>query len=196
MTRRGGSSHRHWFLVGFSGAGKSTVGPLVAAAVSRDFIDLDTEIEHRAGRALADLIPAEGEAAFRAREHAALAAVLEGATEPLVVALGGGAPCHAGSARVVAATGDVAWLDVPLATCLQRLGGPQTGTRPLLAAAWARGGEGAARALHAARRAVYARVGRRVDASGAPRDVALRVVSCLTAPGAPAERPPRDGRRA
>ncbi|HET9507117.1 MAG TPA: shikimate kinase, partial [Gaiellaceae bacterium] len=80
---------RHLALVGFMGAGKSTVGADVAERLGRPFVDLDAEIERRSGRSVQEHF-AGGEAAFRAVEEAVAADVL-GGSEPAVVALGGGA---------------------------------------------------------------------------------------------------------
>ena len=81
---------RHLALVGFMGAGKSTLGAPVAERLGRAFVDLDTVVEREAGRSVAELFRAEGEAAFRRHEGAAAARALETRT-PLVLALGGGA---------------------------------------------------------------------------------------------------------
>ena len=76
-------------LVGLPGAGKSTVGPIVAARLGRPFVDLDRVIEAQAGRTVAAIFTSEGEPGFRARERAASRA-LGRAEHPLVLAPGGG----------------------------------------------------------------------------------------------------------
>ena len=53
-------------LVGFMGAGKSTVGRALADRLGLPFLDSDTVIEERAGRSIAQIFAAEGEAGFRA----------------------------------------------------------------------------------------------------------------------------------
>jgi shikimate kinase len=58
-------------LVGFMGAGKSTVGPLVAQRLGWSFLDLDDDIEAIAGRTVPEIFATDGEAAFRAAERAA-----------------------------------------------------------------------------------------------------------------------------
>ena len=82
------SPRRHLLLVGLSGAGKTTVGRLVAAALGAPFVDLDEEVARRAGRTIAEVFGEEGESAFRALESACARDALAGA--PAVVAAGGG----------------------------------------------------------------------------------------------------------
>src|SRR4029453_6508206 len=76
-------------LVGPPGAGKSTVGELVASALGRPFRDTDRDIEAAAGKPISELFIDDGEAAFRALERAAVAEAL--ASFDGVLALGGGA---------------------------------------------------------------------------------------------------------
>jgi 3-dehydroquinate synthetase/shikimate kinase len=80
---------RHLALAGFMGAGKSTIGRDLGARLGRPFVDLDAEIEQRAGRTVQELF-ADGETAFREVEAQVAREVLDRA-EPAVVALGGGA---------------------------------------------------------------------------------------------------------
>ncbi|HEX2519954.1 MAG TPA: shikimate kinase [Castellaniella sp.] len=77
------------FLVGMMGAGKTTIGRQLAAALGREFVDLDQAIEARCGVRVATIFDIEGEAGFRRRETAALD---EFTRKPgLVLATGGGA---------------------------------------------------------------------------------------------------------
>ncbi len=78
-------------LVGFMGAGKSTVGAALARALHRDFVDLDRMIESRTGKTVPEIFDGQGEAAFRNAEREALAKALSRSPGPQVVALGGGA---------------------------------------------------------------------------------------------------------
>ncbi|MGW8282435.1 MAG: shikimate kinase [Gemmatimonadota bacterium] len=85
------SSRRPGFpvvLVGLMGAGKSTVGKLLAARWGIPFIDLDAEIERRSDLSIADIFEREGEAGFRSREADATRAISPSA--PVVIAAGGG----------------------------------------------------------------------------------------------------------
>lgn len=81
---------RRIVLTGFMGAGKSTVGRLLAAQLGWTFLDLDAHIEQRTGRSVPEIFAEDGEARFRRLESAALANALQ--HDRLVFALGGGAP--------------------------------------------------------------------------------------------------------
>lgn len=76
-------------LIGPPGAGKSTVGPLLAAALGVGFAETDAMVEEMAGKPVGDIFVSDGEAAFREMERTAVAAAV--ASHPGVVALGGGA---------------------------------------------------------------------------------------------------------
>jgi shikimate kinase len=77
------------FLIGMMGAGKTTIGRLLAKAMDFDFVDCDREIESRSGVAVATIFELEGEAGFRRRE----AALIDELTQRprIVLATGGGA---------------------------------------------------------------------------------------------------------
>ena len=76
-------------LVGFMGAGKTTVGHIVAERLGQPFVDSDVLIEQRLGRDIRDIFRTEGEPYFRQLEHDTVAALVRG--QDAVVALGGGA---------------------------------------------------------------------------------------------------------
>lgn len=115
------------YLVGFMGSGKSTVGPLLARALGRPFIDLDAVIQASTGRTIPEIFSQEGEVGFREIETRCLEQVAGG--PPAVVALGGGAYQGAVNRSITAATGTTIWLQVSLATVKARvLGDPD---RPL-----------------------------------------------------------------
>lgn len=115
-------------LVGAPGAGKSTVGRVLADALGVEFRDTDTDIEQGAGKPVSDIFVDDGESHFRVLETAAVAAAL--AEHDGVLALGGGAILDAGT-RSLLAGHRVVWLriDVPAAT--RRVGLARD--RPLLA---------------------------------------------------------------
>lgn len=115
-------------LCGFMGCGKSTVGKLLAKRRGMDFVDMDSYIEVETGRTVSDIFAADGEAAFRALEHAAC--VTLGGKSDLVIATGGGAVLRADNVEALARGGTIVFLDVSEACVLERLKGDTT--RPLL----------------------------------------------------------------
>jgi shikimate kinase len=80
-------------LIGFMGAGKTTVGRALARRLRWNFLDLDDVIEQREHKSVAEIFASSGEPAFRRMESAALTALLQDrqAGSDLVLALGGGA---------------------------------------------------------------------------------------------------------
>jgi shikimate kinase/3-dehydroquinate synthase len=101
------------------GAGKTRLGRESAAQLGRRFVDVDSLIERRAGRSIAAIFAAEGEARFRALEEQAVAAALS-ARQPAVISLGGGA---VGSQKTRALLGAhrVVWLQVDPETAWARV---------------------------------------------------------------------------
>jgi shikimate kinase len=75
-------------LVGFMGSGKTTIGRNLARRTGYRFVDIDSVLEDRAGRSIAEVFEAEGEAAFRRREADVLAELLD--DEGVVLSCGGG----------------------------------------------------------------------------------------------------------
>ncbi|NTV01669.1 MAG: shikimate kinase [Chlorobiaceae bacterium] len=80
--------HSLIFLTGFSGSGKSTIGPLLANSLGFEFVDLDKAIEQSAGKSINRIFAEEGETGFRAKELQSLEALAS--RGELVVSLGGG----------------------------------------------------------------------------------------------------------
>lgn len=118
-------------LVGFMGAGKTTVGQLLAERLGLPFTDSDEMIEQRAGRPIRQIFAQDGEPAFRALEHQIIAELLDGPA--LVLALGGGAAEHPGTRDRLAGV-QVVWLEVGYEQAMRRVGGdPDPESRPLLA---------------------------------------------------------------
>jgi len=126
--RRGDGVSPVCVLVGVMGAGKTTVGQLVADALGVDFRDADADIEATAGRSIPEIFVDDGEDHFRALERAAAAAALE--RYDGVLALGGGAVL-ADETRARLRGHPVVYLTVSLADALKRVGLGQG--RPLLA---------------------------------------------------------------
>ncbi len=82
---------KHVFLIGFSGSGKSTIGPRLARLFGCVFVDTDQVIVRRHGKSIVRIFTEDGEAAFRRYESDVIADLLGRAQLPTVVALGGGA---------------------------------------------------------------------------------------------------------
>jgi shikimate kinase len=106
-------------LVGAPGAGKTTVGQLVAAALGVEFRDTDKDIEQTAGKPIPEIFIDDGEPAFRALERAAVAHALESFDG--VLALGGGAVL-AEETRELLRGQTVVYLSVELADAVSRVG--------------------------------------------------------------------------
>jgi shikimate kinase len=123
---------RHVILVGLPGAGKSTVGPLVARALGCAFLDLDLELERRVGSSVAEQFARDGEAAFRARE-AAISREMVGAP-PMVLAPGGGWLANSAAAAPLRPVGRIIYLRTSPSAALARLG-EAIADRPLLSSA-------------------------------------------------------------
>ncbi len=160
-------------LVGFMGAGKSTVGRLVAARLGLVFADSDDVVRQRTGRTPREIFATDGEAAFRALERQVVRDLVMGRPAG-VVALGGGAVEDAGT-RQVLRDARVVHLDVSFEQVRARVGDDPD--RPVLA-------RPDLPDLFAARRAVYDEVADVVVATDGltPAAVADHVVTALAAP--------------
>ena len=119
------------YLVGMMGAGKTTVGRLLARRLKLRFLDCDHEIERRCGVKVPLIFDIEGEAGFRARETQVLAELT--ALEAVVLATGGGAVLAEANRRRLAAGGTVIYLCAQPEDLYERV--RQDRNRPLLATA-------------------------------------------------------------
>ncbi len=115
------------WLVGMMGAGKSAVGRALAERLGRELVDTDARIVDAAGCSIPEIFEREGESGFRAREREAVSEV---AGKPVVVSLGGGAPCQPGIVELLSRTGRIVYLRARLDTLLRRVGRGRG--RPLL----------------------------------------------------------------
>jgi shikimate kinase len=118
------------YLIGFMGAGKSTLGRAAARLLGWPFDDLDELVEREAGMKVQQLFEREGEAAFRQREAEALAAYAR-AEGPRILACGGGTPCFGDNLARMKASGQVFYLRLPPGLLAQRLS-TQRSERPLI----------------------------------------------------------------
>jgi len=121
---------KHLVLVGPMGAGKTTVGGLVAQRLGRPFVDTDDLVTAATKKTVAELFAEQGADGFRALERAAVADACA-APDPMVIACGGGAVVDPDSRRRLGEAGTVIWLDAPGVTLAARVGDDEE--RPLLA---------------------------------------------------------------
>lgn len=118
------------YLIGPMGAGKSTVGKRLARSLGLRFIDLDEVIEDEAGSKIPLIFELQGEAAFRARESAALARMTQ--LQGVVLATGGGSVLAPANRQLLSDHGFVLYLEAPIELQLERLA--RDTSRPLLRA--------------------------------------------------------------
>ncbi len=111
---------RKIFLIGYRATGKSSLGRALAARLGLPFLDMDQEIETRAGQPISALVAAEGWESFRHQEQALLRELAH-RQEPLVIATGGGAVLHQGLWPQLKANHLVVWLTADIATIGARL---------------------------------------------------------------------------
>ena len=117
------------YLVGFMGAGKSTVAKALAKRLDWTVEDIDERIEKRERRDIPTIFRQDGEPYFRAIEQQEVIELLP--ARGTVVATGGGTIVDAMTRELLLRDGAVIWLDVPLTILLERV--PQDGSRPLAA---------------------------------------------------------------
>ena len=160
------------YLVGFMGAGKTSVGRELARRLSFTLFDTDEWIETCVGRSVADIFDALGEDAFRRSESQALVAASR--RSRVVVATGGGAVIDPGNRRLMRSTGQVFWLMCPFAILVQRLQ-VEPPVRPLRA-------RSDLAELHAQRAPLYAFAHHQVDSSQGAGQTA-RTIERLLRPG-------------
>lgn len=117
-------------LVGMMGAGKSTVGALVARRLGWSFIDTDEEVERSTGQGVSELFASGGEALFRSEESRVLVAALT-KSSAAIVSVGGGAVLDPSNRAILCQSGLVVWLRARIDTLAERVG--DGAGRPLLA---------------------------------------------------------------
>lgn len=143
------------YLVGFMGAGKSTVARALSRHLDWRALDIDDLIERREHQTVADVFARRGEGYFRAMEREVLASLI--GIRHAVVATGGGTFVDPQNRAMIAGDGLSVWLDVPLERLIARV--PADGRRPLAA------DRSEFERLYTLRRAAYEQADLRIDAS-------------------------------
>jgi shikimate kinase len=173
LARERVRERRAVFLVGFMGAGKTTVGRALSRRLGLQFEDLDDRIQRREGKTIEQIFRECGEAEFRKAETAALRELLEELGSSFrVVALGGGAFVQSGNAALLE-DADVhsVFLDAPVEELLRRCEEEQK-ERPL------RQDPKQFRELFEKRRLSYMRASVRVETEGKDVDTVAAEVAC------------------
>ena len=164
-------SSRNLVLVGFMGTGKSAVGRRVAALAAAPFLDMDAELERRAGKSIARIFAEDGEPAFRDQE--ARLAEEWGRKQGAVISCGGGVVLRDANLRALEANGLLVCLTARPDVILARTA--HSKKRPLLADA---DPERKIRDLLAARAPYYAAIPVQFDTSGrTPEELAAQVLA-------------------
>lgn len=115
-------------LVGLMGAGKTSVGKVLAKMLGKTFVDSDHEIERITGVRIPVIFEIEGEAGFRVREHKVIAELVT--RKDILLATGGGAILQANTRALLKSSGTVIYLRAPVKSLLRRT--QRDRTRPLL----------------------------------------------------------------
>ena len=171
---KGREAPRRAVLVGFMGAGKSSVGKELARRLGAEFVDVDDRIEADAGKTIGEIFSGEGERAFRERERKAIRDAVS--VPGRVIATGGGSFLDNENRLRLKEYAPVIFLDVSPGTALRRLSGNTT--RPLLSG---ENREETVADLMASRRAAYMEADFRVNTEDrSPDRVAETVYTLLS----------------
>jgi len=178
-------------LIGFMGAGKTTVGRILAERLGYDFVDTDALVVAGAGVPIAEIFQRQGEAAFRRMESLAIRSLAGRAHT--VIAAGGGAPVQEANQDFFRISAITFHLKVSLENALERARVVNGPVRPLLS----QRGDQAVQWLFDARRTIYESLGVPVETDGhTPLKVAEKIMSLLQRPtgspaaeGRPADKP-------
>jgi 3-dehydroquinate synthetase len=163
---------RHLALVGFMGAGKTTLGQEVATRLDREFIDLDQAIEGHVRQTIPEIFEQRGEVEFRVLEQEAALSTLRN-SRPAVVVLGGGAVTSPAIRRALREHAFTVYVEVEAEIAWERVRG---GDRPLARE------EGTFRALHEERQPLYREAADAVAAD--PEEIVLAAAGIHVAVGA------------
>ena len=154
------------YLVGFMGAGKTTVARALGRRLGWPVEDIDERIEARERRSVAAIFAQNGESYFRQQERQALSELLP--QRQIVIATGGGTFAEPDNRALMLADGAVVWLDIPLPRVLERV--PADGRRPLAADRMQM------EQLYVRRRLSYAEAHLRIDGTEPVPDVVARLL--------------------
>lgn len=166
-------------LIGFMGAGKTSVGQALARRLGWEFVDLDRRVEARTGHSVADIFATAGEQAFRYAETDALRDALGGGATSRVLALGGGALITPENIKLLESAGvTTVFLETPLDVMRKRCYADEK-KRPLF------GDEEQFARLYDSRRHLYESAHLRVfTGDRTPEDVARDIETRLAADAA------------
>ena len=157
------------YLVGFMGAGKTTVAAALGTRLGWRSEDIDERIEARERRSVAAIFVREGEAYFRQAERDVLSDLLP--LRHAIIATGGGTFSDPGNRAVMLSDGAVAWLDLPLSRVIERI--PPDGRRPLAA------DRVQMEELYLQRRLAYAEAHVRIDAARPVEEIVERLLEWI-----------------
>ncbi len=118
------------YLIGYMGAGKSTVAKVLSRELGVKYLDLDQQIEVIEGRTISEIFAQDGEARFREIERDALRSVSE-SNPDTIISLGGGTPCFHNSMEYVIENGVAVYLKLAPTALAHRLLNAKA-KRPLL----------------------------------------------------------------
>jgi shikimate kinase len=157
------------YLVGFMGAGKTTVAAALGRRIGWRSEDIDERIETRERRSIAAIFVQEGETYFRQAERDVLSDLLP--LRHVIVATGGGTFSDPANRAVILNDGAVAWLDLPLSRVIERI--PPDGRRPLAADLVQM------EQLYLKRRIAYAEAHVRIDAARPVEEIVERLLEWI-----------------
>jgi shikimate kinase len=157
------------YLIGFMGAGKSTIARALGRRIGWRVVDIDEQIESRERRSIASIFSQSGEPYFRQIERQVLGDLLT--ERNLIIATGGGTFAEPDNRALMLADGAVAWLDLPLAQVVDRV--PVDGRRPLAS------DRDHMEQLYLRRQLVYAQAHVRIDAARPVTEVVERLLDWI-----------------